>query len=468
MVCTVGDLSSKSLNPIDFGADPTGKVNSTPAILKCLEEARKTKFRRTIVFTTGNYLIKPSGKDEKIGNYGILIDGMNRLEIKAEQGVRLFNAISKSEEGLVSFFYIKNSSNLRLTGFVFKNLFGSEDMKSRKLYNGAAYNLKNSRDIYIDNNRFINTYYGVCSFKSSDLLIENNLFINKSYTNKINRPQSAILLYSTKNAKVLNNQIYGALGDGDLSIFGTGSDNSLIQGNFLYGYEYGDPLKNVSVLAQGITLDQGPKNNVIKGNYVYGYFYGIDIKAETYNNEIVGNTVEHSKVGIVERRGEAPHVYFSSNNEVSDNVILLNNDSLSNTYKFWGKFEQIGLAAENRSNLNWNENIIIMESEKIKGVSLGMGIYDKKTKGRSKADKLLIVSNSITSKGTLQNGSYLFYIEGDEKSPFQLTKNSFFSEADRSRVEDDKKPYQLNGRLISMNANANHLNDYLINFTSKK
>ncbi|MGO4911502.1 NosD domain-containing protein [Leeuwenhoekiella sp. W20_SRS_FM14] len=423
---------------------------------------------RTIVFTPGSYLIEPSGKDDKIGSYGILIDGMDRLELKAEKGVRLFNAISKSEEGLVSFFYIKNSSNLRLTGFVFENLFGSEYMKSRKLYNGAAYNLKDSRYIRMDNNRFVNTYYGVCSFKSSDLTIENNLFINKSYTHKINRPQSAILLYSTKNSQVLNNQIYGALGDGDLSIFGTGSDNSLIQGNFLYGYEYGDPQKKVDVLAQGITLDQGPKNNIIKGNYVFGYFYGIDIKAETYDNKIVGNTVEHSKVGIMERRGEAPHVYFSSNNEVADNLIIINNDSLCNTYKFWGKFEQIGLAAENRSNLNWHENKIIMEFGKLNGFRLGMGIYDKKTKGRTQADELLIASNSIISTSALQGGSYLFYIDGDEKSPFLLSKNSFFSQADRFKVEDYKKLYQLNGRLISMDAKANRLNNYLINFTTKK
>lgn len=445
-----------TLNPINFGADPSGKKSSTESINECIIYAQKNNIKQ-IVFTKGNYLITPSGKDDKYSLYGIRIDNCQNLSISTKGEVLLMNTSNNSEERFMSFFFITNSSQLTFSGFSFKNNYGTDSIKTRKLYTGAAFFIKDSHHLDIRGNKFDNNYYGVCSFSSSHLTICNNLFINESYDNEYNKPQSAFLLFSTSCSTVSDNTIYGSLMDGDLSLFGRRTDSCIVERNKLLGYRYGDLQKKITHLAQGITIDQGPTYNIVRNNSVYGYYYGIDVKADTYNNEALSNEIVYCKVGIAERRGEAVYVSYSSNNKIIGNNVRMGGN-WDSKYLFWGKYETIGLAAENRANIYWVSNKITIENTS--KPSSAIAVFDATEIKRTVADKLIIQKNSVLVENCLNKSSHAMFFKS-VNTPLNVASNMLIM-GKCNHLPSTKEIIELSGEVNEGVFTNNKINNVLV------
>lgn len=379
------------LNPVSYGADPSGTRNSTDAINKCIKDAVRKKIKR-IVFDKGDYLLSTSGIDNKARPYSASIENANNLEIDGQDKAKIFFPLAEMPTP-ANAFRIFNSSNVTIKNLNFQAVDTSRNMPV-KLYTGAGIYCDQSKNIMVKNCNFISTVYAVCAFNSSSISIIDNTFINGNYYNKNCRPKSAVLLFSTGQSVVSNNKIYGALVDGDLSLFGIKTDDCIVSNNQLFGYRYDDPDKQIKVLAQGITIDQGPRRNVVKNNFVYGYFYGIDVKAETYDNLIDSNTVQFCKVAIAERRGEAVNVSFSLNNIFSNNKIIMGGNWQSN-YLFWGLYKSVGIMSENRANFTCEKNNIVLneDSSDINNITPWTAIAVRQNDKSSTKDSMDIIIN---------------------------------------------------------------------------
>lgn len=382
------------VNPLSFGADSTGVKSSTQAINDCISFALNNHIT-TVYFSRGTYLLDQSGIDDN-RPYAIKLSKVSNINFKADGKADIVFDINLLPTPLNAF-VISQSNNISFSDMHFVAV-GNERENRGLLYSGAGVYINNSRLVSVNNCSFKNSFYAVCAVKSSQVHMQGNIFINGNYNNKNCMPKSAFLLYSSDSSTVADNIIYGGLQDGDLSLFGSGTNDNVVSNNKLFGYAYNDPAKKIAYLAQGITIDQGPKRNVIKDNLVYGYFYGIDVKADTYDNIVEGNLVKFCKAGIAERRGEAVKVNYSLNNVIANNTIVMGG-GWKNDYLFWGRFQSVGIFSENRySFVCRHNNVLIDDSTYHLDKDLpwaGIAIYQSGQKNKLLYRQIEIANNNI-------------------------------------------------------------------------
>jgi hypothetical protein len=391
-----GSIKIKEIYPEWFGAVCDGVTDDSDYIQHMFNTIKNinTNQKLEIIFN-GKIKLSTQGSDSDSRNYAIRIDDVDNLILNFKNAEINVNF----EDTMPNVFAFYNCSNIKIVDSNFVGIDVS-NVDAMPLYIGAGIYCKNCENVKVYDGSFHNVNYAVCAFNSDNIRVYDNLFTHSfSSLDTTLKPASAILFYATKNSKAKDNIIYGGLRDGDLSVYGSGSDNCDVIGNKLYGYAYDDITKTLTDLHQGITVDSGCINTKVLQNEVYGYYFGIDVKANTYNTDVKHNKLINCKCGIAERRGELDPEFgtYTLNTSIDSNTIILGNSSDTETYKFYSTYDVIGIAIENRYGCRVKNNTITVAKELDASSKCVCGIYASQntTAGSGYYTSMLINGNDI-------------------------------------------------------------------------
>lgn len=334
----------RELNPKWFGAKGDGVTDDTDAFKKLFDFAKNRQIKNIRIVSEGKYFLSSRGVDDDGRHYAVKIDDLENVNID----FNFSEFVVDRQSDAPSFFSFYSCKKVDI--FNYKAVSDDKAIVATiPLYCNAGIYFKNCKRCKVKESSFYNTKYGVCSMHSSEIIVENTIYDNNltKFDYKF-RGASAIIFYATAKSIARGNIIFGALHDGDLSIFGGGTDDCLVESNTLYGYSSNEFEEDI-IYSQGITIDQGPRNTQVINNFVKRYFYGIDCKSNAFNTVIRGNHISDCKVGIADREGEAAaFAYHTLNTVIQDNVVLFGASSKKSSYLHHGVYGAVGIAISNR------------------------------------------------------------------------------------------------------------------------
>lgn len=344
----------RGLNPKWFGAKGDGINDDTNAFQAIFDFAKTSKSRKLSIIGEGTYLLTTKGVDSENRQYAVRVDDMYDKLIDFGNSKFIVDRNSTAP----SYFAFYNCKNLN---FVSVDCVSDDKplFAAIALYCNAGIYFKNCERCRVEKSKFFNTKYGVCAMQSQEIIVDGNNYDNN--LTKYDYPfrgASAILFYGTSKSIARNNVIFGALHDGNLSVFGGGSNDCLIENNSLYGYSSNGFEEN-TLYSQGITIDQGPRNTIVRNNMIERYFYGIDSKAGTFDTKIIDNDIKNCKVGIIDRPGEKPSVAnHTLNTQIKDNTVVFGVFSKKNSYKHLDLYDAVGIVLDKRYAGDIKNNVV--------------------------------------------------------------------------------------------------------------
>ena len=329
---------------------------------------------RHFVFDGLEFNFSKSETQTKDKPYAVLFDQIENVTIECVNGGYITTDYTINDIPNIFAFY--NCKNVALKNIVAKGVGKRNSTATSDLYTGSLCHFDSTKIINVRNCCVENLLYLVGLHRSEDARVEDNYFshdyMNEGWASGA-IPFSAIIIYSSQRCYIENNTILGGLRDGDLSIFGGGTQDCVAKNNTLKG---GGSAQNdvITYLGQALTVDQGVQNCVIDGNNIYGYYYGIDLKADTYNCVVTNNIIEGCKCGIADRQGEATHVSETLGHRVINNKILLS-DPFEKEDKFFDTYYLIGIMSDSRQYCNIIDNDISLSPKLISKVYPVCGVY---------------------------------------------------------------------------------------------
>lgn len=327
-----------------FGAIDSTTIDQTDKIKEAINYAITNKCETLEL--TGNYFVNQTISFDNISNLKI-INGT----IYVHETDTLLNTN-------FNVFTFNSCSNITLDNI---RVIETEPVaRTRKLKVGGFY-FTSCKNCTITNCYLENTMSGIMlDAGTSNTIIKNNI-INVTYQSA-QFAQSAILNYASPHNIIAHNKIYGEYYDGTLSIFGSGTNYVIVEGNEIQNIIAG---QTPIYISQGITIDQGPKETLVINNIICDQFYGIDNKADTYNTKIEGNLLKGCKISIADRQGEASTVNHTFGISIKNNKIIIQRDwNTANlaTYLHYGLYYYVGILSQQRYSSLVKENSIIVSS----------------------------------------------------------------------------------------------------------
>ena len=220
-------------NPIYYGADPSGIIDSSEAIQKCLD----ANINSNIIFTPGIYLINKSIEISYNNKYG---------------GIDFNNSI-----------LINNTENDFCIGIGTKNHIINEPNSTDKT--NRLYNIKNLKLMSKSNYAIlIDRWFMNSHFDNIDIYcFKNGIQIGKEYENNNGNPPSDVLL---ENFIITNDN----MNDNYIGINIIGTDNKIINGR-IYGFKTGINCNKNLIIINNIHFLATNFNNNINEQYVAIY-----------------------------------------------------------------------------------------------------------------------------------------------------------------------------------------------------
>lgn len=341
----VGDLSI-------FGAIGDGTTDDTAAIQKAID-AFKSSDKTRLTFH-GTYKVSKAGEDDDKRSYAIKVDGLdNKI-------VDLTNAkfILDLTDDMPNVFSFLNCTDVTVIGGYAEASF--KETEGHPLYYGAFIYGKSCTNLSVYRTHAHNMMYGVCLFNCSQGQVSGNRFTHNlvEYDRKF-RPLSAILMHGAISYHVSGNDITGGLRDGDLSIFGGDCYANVVTANHLRGLAW----------EEAISVDGGARKTIVSNNIVEGgYNYGIDVKFNSENTLVIGNTVEKCVAAITDRGGEINDKANVFQTVIHDNNIIFG--GIPST-QGWGDHRQTGIGINNQYAADVKGNHLTLG----RGYDVGYPIY---------------------------------------------------------------------------------------------
>lgn len=325
----------------NYGAKADGSVDDTASIQKAIN-AFKEAAETTLVFK-GTYKVSRTGDDKDGRSYALLLDNLKGKVID------LTNAHFETEliDTMPNIFSFHDGERVTVIGGYAEGT-GMSLTDGVPLYCGYFIYGKNMTDFNVYRTHSHNMMGGVCTWESQHGHVKDNRFEHSLSTYKHEfQPSSAILAYTSRYFNIANNDIYGGLRDGDLSVFGAGSYYNVVTGNHL---------ESPTTYAEAITIDGGTYTNIVTNNIIDGlYNYGIDIKYNAANNLVSNNTIQKCAVAIASRGNETNTGVMNYESVIHDNNILLG--ALEEGLTLQG-FKQVGIWVRDQRMANIRGNHI--------------------------------------------------------------------------------------------------------------
>ena len=392
------ELSKQDNKNVGYLSDYTDYYNKEYGWSLALQQMVDEGVKHIYINDGLDHEMKVQGMDNTNKPYCVSLDNQTGVTIECLNGSTL--SFDYSQHILPNVFSCTNSEHITFKGVKFKGTGTRKNTQSRyALYTGCGIYTNKCNNIIVDDCHAHSTGYLVCLMDTDNSRVSNSTFKHDYYVsewgNRMDKPYSAIILYSCKDSVVDNNVVYGGCLDGDISIFGGRTERCHIQNNKLYGYGWNDNNKVVYFANQGITYDQGCRDCIISQNILHGYYYGIDMKADTHNCLCVNNIIENTKVSIADRQGEATHNGKSQFNKIQGNKIILGHNIKGETLIH--DYACIGILVEERQGCQIQNNDIVV-SFYIKttlGKSCGIYVSGREGDEHNSLYPQLIQQNSI-------------------------------------------------------------------------
>lgn len=363
-----------------------GTLNWSPAIQQAIDEG----VHYLVFDKPKNYFVYPAkdsdGNDKVDGDgikYCIRILDKSFVSIIGRNGAKIKYDYSLTH--CPNIFKVENSSNITFDGLNFEgNQNRSVSQGNTPLYSGACIKAVQCQRVNVSHCTSINVHYSVLMMECEDVTVE-NCFNRHHYTQKLPHqspviPYAFVQCHSCKNYVIKDCTHYGGCRDGDIGIFGGGGEQAYIIRNKLYNFDYNkrdtDHMGHYG--AQGICNDQGCTNAIIRENYIESYFDGIDMKADVRNTICENNILKGCKNSILDRQGEASHIYQTQFNTIRGNKIILNdtNDRYADDgYRLNGMYYMAGILCDNRQGCWIENNEIVYDFDNLRVQEPIVGIF---------------------------------------------------------------------------------------------
>lgn len=298
-------LSGAGFMVNDYGAKADGETDDTAVIQKAIDAFANSKSSR-LVFS-GTYKVSKTDIDDDKRPYAVKLAGLSHKTID------LTNAQFKVDmvDNFPSILAFYNCNDIYIIGG-YAEAVNFNMTQQHDLYSGAFVYAHGCTNLSVYHTSTFDMMYNTCIFESSDGVISGTKFNHDLSSKEWKlRPCSAVLLYDGAKYHVQDNIIYGGLRDGDLSIFGGKTYGNTVTNNYLQALNY---------FSEGITVDGGACKTIVSNNILNSYNYAIDIKFNSENTLVNGNTIEKSTVAISDRGGE-----INSKAHVFQTIIANNN-----------------------------------------------------------------------------------------------------------------------------------------------
>lgn len=245
------------------------------------------------------------------------------------------------------FIYKNVSTECKIKGIYYTGTNNS----NHTLYTGEAVLLDTCKHITVEKSKTIN-----CSGNIMIACVD--CHIKNSYADTIDYHYSGSTfgIYGSSYCTIKNCISFGGTSDGDITLFGNGHHNKIIDCKAYNKKTSDDTIPSAGL--QGFCVDSGQYNSKVINCYAYGYFYGYDIKTNINGCEISHNTAESCKVSYTARLGEGNDIVVYAK---FHNNKIVNPNNNGNSTSIMG-YTIIGIFIENAYACDIENNIFIVEN----------------------------------------------------------------------------------------------------------
>lgn len=435
----------------DYGAKADGSADDTVAIQKAID-AFKQSSATTLVFK-GTYQVSRTDDDKDGRSYALLLDNLK------DKIIDLTNAHFETEliDTMPNIFSFHDCERVTVIGGYAEGT-GMSLTTGVPLYCGYFIYGKNMTDFNVYRTHSHNMMGGVCTWESQHGHVEDNRFEHSLSTYKHEfQPSSAILAYTSRYFNIANNDIYGGLRDGDLSVFGAGSYYNVVTGNHL---------ESPTSYAEAITIDGGTYTNIVTNNIIDGlYNYGIDIKYNAANNLVANNTIQKCSVAIASRGNEMNTGVENYESVIHDNNILLGALEEGLTLQ---SFKQVGIWVRDQRMANIRGNHITPGyGFAINNPVCGI-LASQDPNGSDSNSQIAISSNSITFTAGL-NDQFSEAPKGSINVYLENIQNGHINDNDiKASISNGSTPIMVGGTNGTLTFDDNNfMNSWNVNVIQK-
>ena len=343
-----------NLKKLDYDIDDTDRIQR--ALDYCVEN------NLTLLIPHGKYIVSKKGvKNISYGNYNLpycIYKENAKVKIVVQGEIQIDFKVSVDRANIFHF----ENCEVMFEGGYFKAIHNT----NKQLLIGGAIHLNLCKNSIIEKVYSENMNGCITMTSCKNVLVKESTFKNSNLN--MASCGAGFGIYQGDNNEFNSCVTYGGTGDGDITLFGDGKNNRVVNCK-LYNSLEDLVLPNrddIRTNCQGICVDSGQNNCFVSGNYVYGFFYGIDVKTNIINCLVSNNIVERSKFSYALRLGER-----NSLNVYSD---FIGNQALNlgngNEYSLYG-YQTVGFLIQGSFSGSIKNNTISLDPNYRNGLTTG-------------------------------------------------------------------------------------------------